>query len=181
MSYWSPAYKPGRFHEPIYQFLDTDGDGTGSINVVGDYEDTAEIFFIGPPPANEYWHIERMVVQVSDAGALDAGKYGNNVELTNGITVRKQDDSGTVIELTGGKPIITNADWGGVCYDVASVGFGQGDNYLGVRWTFGKSGWPLYLDGDGDNERLEVVVNDDMTDLVGQTFMVQGWKERTPI
>lgn len=181
MTFYSPAYRPGPIHEPIFQFLDTNGDGTGDSDVIGDYESTADIFYIGPPPPNEFWHIERMVIQVTDVGAFDAGKYGNNLELVNGLTVRKQDDAGTVDDLTGGKPIITNAGWGGVCYDVADVSFGQGDNYLGVRWTFAKSGWPLWLDGDGNNERLELVANDDFTDLTGQTFMVQGWKERLPI
>jgi hypothetical protein len=48
-----------------------------------------------------------------------------------------------------------------------------GDEMLQVRWTFAKSGAQLRLNGN-NNERLEVVLDDDLDGLIEHYFMVQG-------
>lgn len=158
----------------IFQFLDTTGDGTGTTNAAGDYSGGVTNFLIAPP-AGDIYAINRMIVQIRDAGTIDAGSYGNNLTLANGILVQYHDNSGLVTDLTSGIPIETNADWGRVCYDVQEVSFGSGDNYIGIRWTFGKSGAPLVLKGD-EGDELRVVLNDDFSELTGHYFMVQGYR-----
>ena len=116
-----------------------------------------------------------MIVTISDAGAPDSGKYGNNIDLSAGvgIYVRKYDSSGLVTDYTAGIPIKTNADWGRYCHDVKPIEWGLGDDYVSVRWTFSKAGNPIYLDGDS-SEELRVELNDDLSALVEHYFHVQG-------
>ena len=81
--------------------------------------------------------------------------------------------------------IKTNGEWGQFCYDaeVYAGSLGNLNTYLRVRWTFANSGYPLRLVG-ANNERLEVVLNDDFSlnngssdPLVEQYFVVQGYFE----
>ncbi len=107
---------------------------------------------------------------------MQAEEYGNlGAALTNGITVRLQDSGGTVLDLTDGLPVKTNAGWGQLCYDVDLKSWGAGNELLLVRWTFERAGQPLRLEGE-DSGRLEVVLNDDFTGLLAHTFQVQGYQ-----
>jgi len=164
---------PNVMHRRIDQYLDTDGDGTGTTNAIGDYSGGEEIFYI-QPPAGTVYSLNRMMVFVQDAGTFDSAKYGNGVGLTTGIVVRVQDDEGTLDTMTGVLPVKTNTHWKRLCYDAVVSKDGTGDETLGARWTFTKdSGEPIILNGNA-NERLEVVLNDAFDDLVAQTFMVKG-------
>lgn len=159
----------------LYRFLDTDGDGTGTKNAIGDYSDTGDgetIFYIAPPE-NQVYEIARILPSVKDAGSFDSGNYGNGISLSNGVVIRVSDADGVLVDLTDGNPIITNADWATLCYDVDISSFGSGNEYLHARWTFSKAGQPIKLYGDAGH-KLEVVLHDDFSDLVSHYFMVQG-------
>lgn len=167
----------GQTRQSLSRFLDLDGDGTGTKNAIGDYS-TADTLYI-QPAAGTVYRIERMLVSIEDGVGMRAERYGGlAAALTNGVTVRVADDSGTILDLTDGLPIKSNAGWGSYCYDVDIKAWGAGNELLLVRWTFAKAGVPLRLDGD-NNERLEVILNDDMTGLVSHYFMVQGLDEGT--
>lgn len=151
------------------RYLDTNGDGTGTKNANGNYSSAAETFYIDGPLT-----ITRMIVSVEDTGGMQAEEYGNlGTALTNGITI--DIDSGgldnELVDLTDGEPIKTNAGWGQLCYDVDLKSWGAGDDLLVVRWTFDKSGAPIKL---GDDDRLEITLNDDFSGLIGHYFLVQG-------
>lgn len=158
----------------IYRFLDVNGDGTGTKEALGDYSGMAQEIFYIQPPVNTTFVLSRMIVQIEDNGGFDSGLYGNSITLTNGIVVRVSDDMSVLTALTDTIPILTNSDWAAYCYDVALSEYGTGNNYAHVRWTFARSGQPLILRGNY-NERLEVVLNDDFSDLVGHRFQVQGY------
>jgi hypothetical protein len=159
----------------IDQYLSVNGDGTGVSSAIGDYSSTEAILSIQPPPGTIY-RIARMVVYIEDSGTFDSGLYGNGAALTNGIVLRVVDDSSTISDLTAGKPIKENQQWGRACYDTNHSSYGSGNESLAIRWTFTKSGVYIRLDGD-NNERLEAVFNDSLTALVDHTFMVQGYTE----
>jgi len=159
----------------IVRHLDTNGDGTGLIDATGDYSAAEEIFYI-QPPAGSVYRIARMLVHVEDSGTIDSGKYGNGIVLTNGITVRSKDDTGVIVDYCGGHPIIVNQHWAMMCYDVTRSNYGAGNEHLNARWTFSKSGQFMRLVGD-NNERLEIVFNDDFTGLVAHHFTIQGYIE----
>ena len=159
----------------IDRYLDTNGDGTGTTSAIGNYSVTQGIFYI-QPPSDDVFQINRLIVFVQDTGSFDSGSYGNGITLTNGITVRVQNNQGTFSDLTAGSPIKINPHWKRLCYDANVSAYGLGDESLGVRWTFSKAGYPIRLDG-GSYDRIEVLLDDNFTGLVDHTFLVQGFVE----
>lgn len=158
----------------VFQYLDTVGDGTGTKNANGDYSSGATQFYIAPG-AGVVYDINRMIVTIQDGSGFRAERYGSfGAALTNGIRIEKQDNIGTtLLELDGGINVKSNGDWGRLCYDADLKSWGAGNEFLNVRWTFTKAGGPLRLTGD-DNDRLTVILNDDLTGLVEHYFMAQG-------
>lgn len=157
------------------RYLDTNGDGTGTKNAVGDYSSATEIFYI-QPPAGVVYRVARMLVFVQDVGTFDSGSYGNGITLASGIEIRVADDIETISDMTDGNPVKVNPHWARLCYDTAHSSYGSGNESLAARWTFTKAGPYIRLDGD-NNERLEVVLNDNFSGLVDQAFLVQGYIE----
>jgi hypothetical protein len=172
------SYDTGYDENAIYRYLDTNGNGTGTKSVTGDYSGAEEEFYI-QPPNDEVYVIERMLVFVRDDGVWSTEKYGATTSVSTGISieVRTSTDT-TLLDLTDGIPIKTNGGWGRLCFDSDVKSIGSGDSMLLVRWTFGKSGRPVTL---LEGERLAVVLNDDFQTLVDHTFQVQGYKIRKQI
>jgi len=160
----------------LSRFLDTNGDDTGTKNANGDYSGAEEIFYIQPGAA-QVFRLARMIVSIEDTSGMAARDYGNITNgLTNGVQVRNQNDSGTLVDLTDGLPVQDNSSWGQFCYDVDLKTWSTGNELLVVRWTFSKFGQFVRLNG-ANNERLEVVLNDNLSGLVRHYFLVQGYIE----
>ena len=118
-------------------------------------------------------------MHIEDTNGSDVEKYGNISALTNGIQIRVQDDTGTLLDLTDGLPIKSNAHWGRFCYDDDIKDWGSGNEFVQGRWTFSKAGAPIRLDGN-TNRRLEILLDDSFTGLIDHTFNVQGiWENYT--
>jgi len=172
---------------PLYRVLDTNGDGSGTDNANGDYSSSEEIFYI-QPPAGQIFRLERMLIFMRmKKGDFNFDQYGKDQVLSTGISVRVQNDSETIIDLTNGIPIKRFGDWIRVCFDVDPAGGDINQDYnedvmVGARWTFSKAGYPIRLVGD-NNERLEVVLNDDFRtstrEIDEHYFMIQGYIENT--
>lgn len=158
--------------QTFYRYLDTNGNGTGTKNANLEFA-SPDIFYIQPPSGTIYY-LNRMIISVGDTTGMTSSKYGNLAELGTGITFKVVDDSGTILDLTDGIPVDTNASYGALCYDVDVKTWGSGNELLVTRWTFAKAGNPLKLRGS-KNERLEVDLSDDMSALLSQYFLVQGW------
>jgi len=142
-------------------FMDSVGDGTGLINMAVDGSVTP-MYFKVTAGFRETLLINRLMIQIGDAGTLDAGQYGNRVILANGIELGVERDGEVILDLTKGLPVKTNADWAAYCYDVSAIAFGAGDNYIAVRWTFIKDGKALRLD-EGDS--FFIKIQDNLTPL----------------
>lgn len=154
----------------IFTFLDTNGDGTGTINATGNYAAGVENFYF---ESTGYAEIHRMLVHIVDTTGMSVEKYGNiNGGLTNGIRLITADaDLVQTCELTAQIPVKNNGEWAGMCYDANLLTWGAGNQQLAVRWTFTRSGAPIKL---GPGESLRIVLNDDLTGLVEHHFMIQG-------
>lgn len=178
--------RPSRTVRFLDEFLSVNGDGTGDIEMVGDYSSSEGIFYVSPPSGYHY-HINRLIVLVQDTGAFDAALYGNNITLTSGIVIEHVEADDTLIQRITPRPIYANADWGGYCYDVKEHAFGTGDRFLLARWTFGKavppgfdphhvdwslSGFPIIRIETG--EKFRVRLNDDLSGLNKHRMNVQG-------
>lgn len=162
------------YKQSLYRYLDSNGDGSGTKNANLDFNAAPDIFYIQPPSINVFY-LNRMIVSIGDTAAMQAQEYGNlGAALSNGITIKLVDDSGTILDVCGGIPVATNADWGRMCFDVDVKTWGAGNELLVSRWTFAKAGYPIRLDGS-KNERLEVSFSDDLDGLLTHYFLVQGW------
>lgn len=159
----------------ITRFLDTVGNGTGSIDATGDYSSVAQEFKITPAD-DEVYCISRLIVHVKDTQGIDADSYGNNITLTNGITIKTVDSGGdNEIFVGSSSPIMVNADWGKYCYDVNVLTFGAGNETCVVRWTFSKyGGHGCWLHGF-QSESFVITLNDNFTGLLSHGFVVEGF------
>lgn len=164
----------------LNQFLDLSGNGTGNKNANGNYSALPTAFFI-KPPTNKLYVIARMIVFIRDAGSLDSGKYGNNINLTNGILVQRKDGVGVLEnDFTDGVPIIKNTDWAKYCYDLNLLNFGSGDEAYTVRWTFAATGQRGVVLNGAIGESFLVLLNDNFSGLLEHRFLVQGFIEDLP-
>ena len=160
------------FTEPADHIFYQLSNGSTS-NAIGDYSGAVSKFVFAPE-SGRVAEIERMIVYVSDVGTFPSNKYGWNLVLTNGIKVYVRDANDDImLDLTAGHKIVKNADWSAMCYDVDFVDGGAGEDSMAVRWTFAKSGAPLYLKGRVGHY-LSVELNDDFSDLVEHHFTIQG-------
>lgn len=156
----------------IFAYLDTNGDGSGVSNGIGDYSSSPVDFFI-QPPVNAVWTIERMIVSIQ--GDCGLGGYGQAAVLANGIHIKTTNSAGdTLLDLDCGCPLVDELQWGALCYDVKHHGANEqngGNTWVFVRWTFGKTGLPIVL---RHQDRLVVTLNDDFEHLSAHRFQVQG-------
>ena len=143
----------------------------GETRAIGDYSSTPTRFIWTPLPGR-IAHIHRMIISVEDAGAFDAAKYGNNIVLTNGIslTVRNVADDSQVHDYTAGK-VRTNSDWAARAFDADVKTWGVGNEIMVVRWTFSRAGSPIVLD---DSMYISIDLADTFVDLVNHRFKIQG-------
>lgn len=156
------------------QFLSTDGLGGGTSNFIGDYSIVpVTAYAVGPEGGTFVVH--RMLVQVYGTKTFQAQEYGNTgLALSKGIEIKvyTKDGAELISDLTGGKPILTNAEWGRQCYDVDVKAWGSGNEMLVARYTFAKHGAPIHL---GPTDRISIVLSDDFqTGAIENTFLLQG-------
>lgn len=171
--------RAGQIHSPIYRFCDTSGDGTGRRHATGNYSTytgVADTEFKFSPAVGELARIERMLVMIRDTGTLDTDFYGVDIVLTGGIQVGIKDTNGTLLDLLDGQVIMTNLHWGRQCFDAVRRSWGSGDEFVAVRWSFFKSGFPLRIKGD-EGEYFAITLNDNLSGLVDHTFLLQGFWE----
>lgn len=133
------------------------------------------------PTGSQIVALHRMLPFVRDTGAFYAERYGAlGAALTNGIsfgvygTVDGVADTLLYRLTDANHPIKTNADWTAYCYDANYISYGQGDNMLAVRWTFARSGQPIYLDAS-KGQYLAMSVADTLSGLVDHHVAVQGY------
>lgn len=166
----------GKVQTPLIRHLDIVGDGSGAKNANGDYSGAEERFLIAPA-AGEIMRLARMLVTIEDTAGFRAERYGSfAAALANGIHLKFVRDGVDILTYTDGHAIQTNAEWGHFCYDVDLKTWGAGDEFVIARWTFAATGTCIRLVGDA-LESFDVVLNDDLTGLLGHHFVVQGLYE----
>lgn len=162
----------------VSRYLDTNGDGTGTKNFIGNHAATTA--FIAPA-AGQIFRIARLIVSIEDGTGIKSGLYGALTALPNGVTITEVDDSGTLVDFTDGVPIKTNGQWGQLCYDVdlKSWSASPTEEMVLVRYTFMRAGQYVRLIGDNGGQ-LQVNLNDNFTGLLSHRFMAQGFVESAP-
>lgn len=161
---------------PICRFLDTVGDGTGTKNAVGNYA-AATVFKI-QPGSNQVFVIKSLTFFIRDNSIFGSGTYGGGLTLANGIILRKQNGAGTVYDFMDGLNIFTNADFAQFAanVDYVNLASGTGDDFLRATIDFEQLlGQALTLTQASNNERLEVVLQDNFTGLIQHRFRAGGY------
>ena len=80
------------------RFLDTNGNGSGTKNMNGDYSSVQEIAYI-QPGASEIFRVTRMIVTIEDTSGMTAEEYGNlNISISIGVAQLRTDEDGRVTE-----------------------------------------------------------------------------------
>lgn len=150
------------------RFLDTVGDGSGSIEARVDGSDTPVDFHYAVPEG-KILLIDRLIVWIRDAGTFDADKYGNRLVLTNGIIGGRTDESGTFIPRTTQLPVRTNSDWPAYSFSFQYIPIGVGDNVAVAEYSYNKDGGPLVFHG-GTSYTLRIA--DNLLELTGHRFRI---------
>jgi len=166
----------GPQYDHLCRYLDTTGDGLGTVEATGNYSVTPEEFYV-QPPAGEVWVVNNLIFYIRDTGFMQAGEYGNTGSaLTNGISIRHIDDSGTLADITNGEPLLVNTDLDAICAEFRKTDYaGIAEAIVGII-DFDRDGSPVRLVGD-DNGRLVVALNDNFTGLDGHRFRAGGFRE----
>jgi len=128
-----------------------------------------------PTVAGSVAEITRLIGYIEDNANFSAETYGAAAALTNGLTLGVYNSDGTMkYQLTDSHlPVKKNAQWGAYCFDIAYEAFGAGNNMLTWRWTFAKSGKPVYL-SQSRGDYIGLTVADTLSTLVDHLMLVQG-------
>jgi hypothetical protein len=160
----------------LYQFLDTNGDGSGTDDAGGvDGSVSGGVLFYIEAPSNYHYIISRLIITLEDAGNFVAGGFGAEAALSEGQHYSVHNPSGTeVLDLTDGKNITANANFSSFMYDVSYLSFGTGNNFLSARWSMFRAGPKgLWLP---PGYRLHNRINDNLSGIVSYQTHVQGFR-----
>lgn len=160
----------------IYQSVDTVGNGTGTTE-----QATAAAIYKYVPPAGYIAVIERMNIYIEDNGKFRGDYYGATGALTNGIVVSINNANGDALKILTPQPVKSIGLWGLVAgVDVIVTDFVSGNDFFLIRWTFGRSGRPIYLDADLGHY-LKINIQDNLgaggAALVSHRMHLQGWRK----
>ena len=129
------------------------------------------------PGVGKILYVAKMIVYIEDAtNKFECGKYGDLAALTNGVKIRTTTGGTDTVVLDLGhssvKPVTCNGCWKQKCFETTDCVAGA---VVATAWrcNFDEAGAGLWLDGDA-TDRLEIVLADDLTGLLGHTFMVEG-------
>jgi len=157
------------------RYLDTTGDGTGTIEATGNYAAAPVEFFV-QPQAGQIVQITRLVVYVRDVGFMRANEWADQPALTNGVVIQHKDSSGILSDITNGRPLTTSPDLDAICATFRKTDYAGIEEALVGIIDFRENGAPIRLDGDLDS-RLVVTLNDNFSGLTGQRFRALGFLE----
>lgn len=164
-----------KYRKILSQLASTGGDGTGTSNAIGDLSGANAVDLTVTPNAWRLYEIHRMIVTIEDDNnTIVPSKYGGVTALSNGINVTVENATGTLYSLTA-FPITTNGEWASHCHDLIRHDWGSGNDINTIRWTFSKSGAPVYLDGR-KGEFLKIALDDVFTGIITHRFVVQGYE-----
>ena len=124
------------------------------------------------PPVGVQWDVVRIMFFLEGTSTMDSALFGDISAITNGIVLRKKDD--TYHNIFN---IKSNGDFASRAYDIAYDDKAPaGKTAVRIRRTFGgqsKNGVVIRLDGDVPDD-LQLLVQDDLTGLERFYVIVQG-------
>jgi hypothetical protein len=135
------AYK-GFVYKLFTKVADTNGDESGTRDIVADYDGNPTVFKVTAQP-HEHMVITRCIISMRAGTIGQITGFGGGPALTNGIEVYVTDENGDIqYYLTSeAENIKINAAFAAISFDSKTVlGFASGDDVFHCRWTFAKYG-----------------------------------------
>lgn len=159
---------------PFEHYLDTNGDGTGVFNAIGDYSAAVTDFYYAPPVGVTV-DIAKLIIHVADKTAFSFDGYGGLPAGTvvNGIEILVERLGVTVLHLTNGVPVKTNASLAHLNTDYSKITFASNYEASSVSFDITSFDTPLQMHGDlGD--KLIVRLHDPFIGLDDHHFIAYG-------
>lgn len=158
---------------PLLRFLDTNGDGTGTTDAIGNYSVTPATFFV-QPPAGYKFILTELQIHLSDGGTFGSTVYGSlGAALTNGFSLLGKRNGVTILDLMSGVPVKNNDQLTHLTSRVNLISWAAVNNSLNITFSALDFDTPFILSAAAV-DTLEVTLNDDFTGLVDHTFIVRG-------
>lgn len=145
---------------------------TGITNMAVDGSVTPQIFTVRTDGSEipAVGDITRILFHITDGTTMDDSLFGGISALTNGVTIRRVD--GTTRNLVNFK---TNGELANISFDLTYADRAPAGSFgLRSRLTYAgqeKHGVAIRI---GPDENLEIIINDDLTDLVTFTAIAEG-------
>jgi hypothetical protein len=118
---------------------------------------TPQIFHIQPNVGTK-WHMNRLIFLIEGTAAMDAGDFGDQPALANGIVIRKKDgDYQNILNVKTNGDFALEAGPMGVEYDPKPP---AGTTAIRIELEF--EDVVIELDGDNGDE-LEIIIQDNIT------------------
>lgn len=126
------------------------------------------------PPSDKIWHIDRVLVSITDNAAMDDSLFGGIAALTNGVVLRDNKViHDTITNWKSNQHMIEDM------YDVTYADKAPADSYgLRARFSFHKCSVAIRLDGSL-GETMQILIQDDLTALTTFKMKAQGHIEAT--
>lgn len=161
---------------PYVHYLDTNGDGTGTTNAIGDYSVTPAVFYF-QPGAGETVEAAKLMMHVADKGAFEFDGYGSLAAgvVTNGVEITFYRLGQLALKLTNGEPIIANHAYSHLNTDYILSTYTSNYQASTVSFDAASFNGPLVMHGDLQDQ-LRVELNDNFTGLDSHQFILYGKK-----
>lgn len=125
-----------------------------------------------PNSSDVEFHITRIIIHITDELEMDDSRFGSLLELTRGVIFRQKFNDGSYNNIFNVK---NNGEFGELAYDLAYQDAAKHGTYgLHCRMSFGSSGKHGTVLRIGNGEALELLIQDDLSDLDSFRIMVQG-------
>jgi hypothetical protein len=157
---------------PFVKFLTTNGDGTGTNNLTGNYSSSSTDFYYQPTSTQKFY-IHQVIIQLSDATKFSQVDYGGTTTLTNGVKFYIN-QNGTEIPLISGFAFKSNEDYFALTPHILLTTFAGTADTMCIQFDVEHDfGLPLMLDG-AENTKFIVRLNDNFTSLTSHRFSLRG-------
>jgi len=159
---------------PFEHYLDTNGDGTGAINAVGDYSATVTDFYY-QPPVGATVEVTKLIMHVADKTTFPFDGYGGIAAGTvvNGLEILFERLGVIALQLTDGVPITRNVDFVHLNTDYEKISFASNYEASSVSFDIQSFDTPLQMHGDLQ-DKLIVRLHDNFTGLDDHHFIAYG-------
>ena len=157
---------------PFQFFLTANGDGTGAVNLNGNYTSPTDFWY----EATARYEIYSLLISISDNANFNQTDYGAiTAGLTNGVKllIRLEDDITEIPILnTGAFPVKTNAQWLSLTADTSLTSFAGLAQSLTVNFDLiDHYGKPFTVT---TGQKIIVRLNDNFSGLTNHTFGLRG-------